>query len=129
MTLLRRNISLSQCKDAGLALVLLSLLLALATKRQVFLLSGIGFLVVTMTAPVLFRPFAKIWFGFSHALGTVVSKILLAVLFFLLVLPVGFARRAAGKDALQLKGWKNGKDSVFHDRDHLFTRQDLNHPY
>jgi multisubunit Na+/H+ antiporter MnhG subunit len=129
MAFLIRDISASQCKDSGLALVLMSLILAVAISPKYFLPVGIVFLVVTMTFPKIYRPFAMVWFGFSHALGTVVSRILLTLLFYLMVTPVGFVRRIMGKDAMQIKSWKKSQASVFQGRDHLFTRQDLDHPY
>lgn len=129
MTFLANKVSTTQSKDSGLALVLVSLILALATSPRYFLPLGIGLLIVTMTAPVLFKPFARFWFGLSHSLGSLVSRVLLTVLFYAMVTPVGLLRRALGKDAMQLKSWKQGRTSVFQSRDHLFTRQDLDHPY
>lgn len=129
MKLMKMKVSDEQCKDSGLALVLIALILSMVFSPHYLLPIGIGLLVVTMSVPTLFRPFARIWFGFSHALGTLVSRILLTLLFYGLVTPVGFIRRLLGKDSMQLKKWKNGKVSVFHDRDHLFTRQDLDNPY
>ena len=109
MPSITENISISQSRDSGLALVLISLILAWVTSTQFFLPLGIGLLVVTMTAPGLLRPFAKFWFGLSHALGTVVSRILLTVLFYAMVTPVGIIRRLLGKDALQLNSWKESR--------------------
>ena len=129
MKLIKMKVSDEQCKDSGLALVLIALILSMVFSPHYLLPIGIGLLVVTMSVPTLFRPFARIWFGFSHALGTLVSRILLTLLFYGLVTPVGFIRRLLGKDSMQLKKWKHGKVSVFHDRDHLFTRQDLDNPY
>jgi hypothetical protein len=129
MSLFLKNTSESQSKDAGLALVLICLILSLTLGLKHFLLIGTILLVVVMTAPRLFRPFAKFWFGFSHALGTVVSRILLTILFYCMVTPVGFFRRLLGKDAMQLKKWKQGQGSVLQDRNHQFSRQDLDHPY
>jgi polyferredoxin len=126
---MKMEVSDEQCKDSGLALVLIALILSMVFSPHYLLPIGIGLLVVTMSVPTLFRPFARIWFGFSHALGTLVSRILLTLLFYGLVTPVGCIRRLLGKDSMQLKKWKNGKVSVFHDRDHLFTRQDLDNPY
>jgi polyferredoxin len=127
--LIKMKVSDAQCKDSGLALVLIALILAMTFSPYYFLPIGTGLLVVTMSVPTLFRPFARVWFGFSHALGTIVSRILLTLLFYGLVTPVGCIRRVLGKDSMQLKKWKRGQVSVFHDRDHLFTRQDLDHPY
>ena len=129
MKLIKMKVSDEQCKDSGLALVLIALILSMFFSPYYLLPIGTGLLIVTMSVPTLFRPFARIWFGFSHALGTLVSKILLSLLFYGLVTPVGFIRRVLGKDSMQLKKWKRGKVSVFHDRDYLFTRQDLDNPY
>lgn len=129
MPFMTEDVSVSQSRDSGLALVLISLLLAWGASIEFFLLLAIGLLVVTMTAPGLFRPFAKVWFGLSHALGSVASRILLTLLFYAMVTPVGVIRRLLGKDAMQLKAWKEGGSSVFQTRDHLFTSQDLDHPY
>ena len=129
MPFLEKNVTKSQCKDAGLALVLILLLLALTTSQRYLLPAGIVLLVVTMTAPALYKPFARFWFVFSHTLGTLVSRVLLTVLFYLLVTPVGLLRRLFGKDAMQLKSWKKDRTSVFQSRDHLFTSQDLDQPY
>ena len=129
MPLFLKKVSTTQCKDAGLALVLISLILAITVKPSSFLPAGMVLLVVAMTAPGLFRPFAKFWFGFSHALGGVVSRILLTLLFYVMVMPVGLVRRAIGKDTMQLKKWKQGRASVFRDRNHLFTAEDLDNPY
>jgi polyferredoxin len=129
MKLITTKVSDEQCKDSGLALVLIALIISMIFSADYLLPIGTGLLIVTMSVPTLFRPFARIWFGFSHALGTLVSRILLTLLFYGLVTPVGFIRRVLGKDSMQLKKWKRGKGSVFNDRDHLFTRQDLDHPY
>lgn len=129
MRLILEKVSISQCRDSGLALVLISLLLALGSSSRHYLVLAIGLLVLTMTIPALFKPFAKIWFGFSHVLGTVVSRLLLVIIFYLMVTPVGVVRRILGRDPLQLKKFGQGEESVFADRDHLFTREDLDQPY
>ena len=129
MSFLSKNISISQSRDAGLALVLISLILAWVVSTQYFLPLGIGLLVVTMTVPSLFRPFAKFWFGLSHPLGTVVSRNLLTVLFYAMVTPVGIIRRLLGKDAMQLKSWKKDHTSVLQNREHREPPADLDHPY
>jgi hypothetical protein len=118
-----------KCKDSGLALVLICLLCYQAWKLPFLVLLAILFLLVAMTYPPLFKPFAKFWFALSTALGTLVSKLILSLLFFLLLVPTGLLRKALGKDALQLKIWKKGRNSVFRKRDHRFSAEDLTHPY
>lgn len=112
-----------------MAMVLICLLIAFFGQKQQFSGVAILLLLLNMIWPSIFKPLAKIWLGLSHMLGTIMSKIILVVIFFGLVLPVGLLRRFLGKDTLQLKKWKKGHDSVFKVRDHEFTSEDINHPY
>jgi hypothetical protein len=124
-----KNLTVEKCKDSGLALVLICILCYQAWQLPVFMVLAVIFLLAAMSYPVIFQPFARLWFGLSTALGTIASKIILTVLFFALVLPVGLIRRAMGKDSMRLKSWKKGKESVFRMRDHRFAAKDLDHPY
>ena len=125
----RRQITETQCKDTGMAAVLICLLVALWAQNQVAVAIAVVLLVVDMTVPALFRPAAVVWLGLSEILGTVVSKILLTLIFFSLVTSVGMARRFSGADPLQLKQWKAGSRSVFKVRDHRFSAADIEKPY
>ena len=62
-------------------------------------------------------------------MGKVVSKILLTLIFFVVVTPVGLIRRLTGADSLQLKKWKKGTDSVFVERQGAIQDKDLVNPY
>jgi hypothetical protein len=124
-----KTITSEQCKDSGLALVLICLICYLVWKLPAFVILAIAFLLVAMTYPPLFKPFARLWFALSTFLGTIVSKIILTVVFFTVVLPVGLARRALGKDAMKIKIWKKNQTSVFRQREHRFAAKDLEHPY
>ena len=124
-----KTITSEQCKDSGLALVLICLICFQVWKHQFLILLAIAFLLVAMTYPPIFKPFARFWFGLSTAMGTVVSKIILTIAFFTVVFPVGLVRRILGKDAMRLKSWKKGNVSVFRQRNHRFSAEDLEHPY
>ncbi|WP_034643315.1 SxtJ family membrane protein [Desulfovibrio inopinatus] len=121
--------SKAQARDTGMAFTLICLLVLLFTHRQEALLAAIAILVMTMIWPTFFKPAAKLWFGLSHLLGTVMSKILLSVVFLLVVTPVGLARSLFGADAMQKRKWKKSTDSVFRVRDHTFTANDIEQPY
>jgi hypothetical protein len=82
-----------------------------------------------MVWPKAFTPLAALWFGLSHLLSQVVSRVVLTIVFFGLVTPIGVIRRWRGADALQLKKWKQGQDSVFVTREGPVTSKDLLHPY
>lgn len=124
-----KNPNVAQCRDSGMALVLICLICFQVWKIPALVLLAIIFLIIDMTYPPIFKPFAILWFALSTALGTVVSKIILTVLFFGIVLPVGLVRRVMGKDAMQIKAWKASRKSVFRIREHRFGTKDLEHPY
>ena len=111
-------------------MVLILLLGAHFGKMQALMLPAIVVLALTMTWPALFTPLARIWFGFSHLLGGVVSKILLSIVYLMFATPIGLLRRfLGGADAMRLKAWKDGRPSAFVERDHLFSGKDLETPY
>jgi hypothetical protein len=118
-----------QAKDTGMAMVLICLILGSWGKFPQFLPVSVAVLLITMVWPNAFRPLATLWFGLSHVLSTVVSRVILSVLFFLVVTPIGLIRRAMGADALQLKKWKQGHDSVFVVREGVIQAKDLENPY
>jgi hypothetical protein len=120
---------LDKARDTGLALVLL-LLLLVYFGRLPFLVPVAAFLLALVMAwPALFRPVSVLWFGLSHVMGTCMSKILLGLLFFLVVQPIGLFRRATGADSMQLKKWKTGPESVLRKRELAVQAKDLEQPY
>jgi hypothetical protein len=112
-----------------MALTLLCLLGVYFWEVQTLVPAALVILGLTMVWPRAFRPLAGLWFGFSHLLGTIMSRVILTVLFFGLVTPIGLLRRALGADVLQLKKWKKGQESVFQVRGQLVTPKDLQAPY
>jgi Saxitoxin biosynthesis operon protein SxtJ len=125
----KRPITKGQSKDTGMAMVLLLLIASGAFKREILVTAAMIALIVDMTAPRLYRPVAVLWLGLSHLLGTVVSKILLTLVFFGVVTPIGLARKLLGIDSLKLKDFKSGETSVMVIRNHIFTGKDIEKPY
>jgi hypothetical protein len=127
----KRPITKEQCKDTGMAMVLLLLILSLVLKPQSLLLVKVALaaLVLDMVHPPLYRPVAVVWLGLSHLIGTVMSKLMLTLVFFGVVTPIGLARRLLGYDSLELKGFKAGEESVMAVRNHTFTGPDIEKPY
>jgi hypothetical protein len=64
---------------------------------------AVGFLAVAGFAPGLLSPLNRAWASIGRRLNTVVSPVLIIVLFYGVVTPVGLAMRAAGKDPLRLR--------------------------
>jgi Saxitoxin biosynthesis operon protein SxtJ len=124
-----KSMTKDQCRDTGMAMVLLLLLIFLKTRRNGMLYSAMVLHVVNMIVPRIYAPLAVLWLGLSHVLGTVMSKVLLSILFFGLVTPIGLLRRLFGKDSLKLREFKAGPESVMLVRSHLFVSQDIEKPY
>jgi hypothetical protein len=118
-----------QAKDTGMAMVLICLLLGYWGKFPKFLPVSLGLLILTMAWPNAFRPLAVLWFGLSHLLGRVMSRVILTVVFFVVVTPIALIRRLMGADALQLKKWKQGRGSVFVVREGVIQGKDMENPY
>jgi Saxitoxin biosynthesis operon protein SxtJ len=57
---------------------------------------GVLLVVPGLLAPAVLRPVQKGWMGMATVLGEVNSRIILGVLFFLVVTPIGFVMRLFG---------------------------------
>ena len=124
-----KEITKEQAKDTGMAMVLISLLIWCWCHNDKLILLAIILLLLDMITPNIFRPVGYIWFGLSNLLGTIMSKVLLTIVFAVLVTPVGIFRRLTGADTLYLKQWKKSTDSVFKVRDHEFEPEEIERPY
>lgn len=118
-----------QCRDTTLALTFLLLLIWFFTRNLYWVYGAMALLVFGMIWPAAMTFPARLWFGLSHVLGQVMSRVLLGVIYTVLVLPVALARRLMGKDPLRLHQWKEGASSAFVTREHIFTKDDLRNPY
>ena len=123
------DISKKKCSDAGMAAVLIMLLIGIFTKKVIFYQIGIPLLVINMIIPVIFYPFAIAWFGLSGLMGDILSRIILSVVYIFVVLPVGFIRKLTGKDPLKLREFKKTDQSVMISRDHMYVPSDLEKPF
>lgn len=59
--------------------------------------------------PNLLKPVYQIWMRIGHVLGWVNTRILLSIIFFVLITPMGLAMRILGKDPMARKFDKNLK--------------------
>jgi hypothetical protein len=116
-------------RNTGMAFALICLLVWFGQKSPVWIALAVVLLVVSMTVPLVLRPFARLWYGFSGLLGAVVSKILLTVIFTVVVVPIAMIRRGFGKDDLCLNQFKNSRGSVLHARNLTVTASDCENPY
>jgi len=123
------DISKDQIKDTGMAMVLILLIMGFFFKNIIFFKIAILVLIVNMVIPNIYKYVAIFWFGISHLLGTVVSKIILTLIFFIVVTPMGLFRRLIGIDSLKLKEFKRDNKSVMRIRNHTFFPNDMEKPF
>jgi hypothetical protein len=124
-----KDITKDQCKDTGMAIVLILLIIGNTIHFKYFLPLAIIILVINMIFPTIYRIPALLWYNFSKILGAFVPKILLTVVYFVLVTPIAFFFKITGRDILKIKKFKKNTNSVFRDRNHFFIPDDIKHPY
>ena len=126
---MREKFSSKENSDSGLALILILLLIGLIFKIPFFYKLAVVSILLLMIKPGIFYPFTFIWLNLSDFLGKIISKVLLSVIFLVFVLPVGLFRKLGGKDTLKLKFFRKSGQSVFIERNHKFTKEDMMNPY
>ena len=68
-----------------------------------FTLASLIFLVITLVKSDALLPLNKLWMRFGLLLGTIVSPIVLGIIFFGLFTPIAILMRLSGRDELRLK--------------------------
>ena len=124
-----KKISKKEATDTGMAMALICLLLGHFTKHDYYYMIAIPVLVIDMTFPMFYYPFAMVWLGLTNLLGAVMSRVLISIVYILILLPMGLIRKATGKDSLNLKGFKKDTKSVMVVRDYEFTAKDITNPF
>jgi len=116
----------SKAYESVLALLLGFLLLA-RWHHPAWLSAAIVLALATLLSPWLARVIAWGWTKLAETIGKVVSRVLLAVVFFFMITPIALVRRMMGLDGLQLSPPRKG--SAFIDRHHHFQARDLEKPW
>ena len=107
------DIRISSNRSFGIVFFVVFLLIALypltygGEIRIWSLIISIIFLTLGLLNSKILSPLNKIWFKFGLFLGKIVSPLIMGIIFFLVVTPIGFTMRLLGKDVLNLKYNKN----------------------
>ena len=67
------------------------------------LIISLIFLILGLINSKILTPLNKLWFKFGIFLGKIISPIIMGIIFFLVVTPIGLIMRFLGKDVLNLK--------------------------
>ena len=115
--------------DSGMALTLILIFGGLWFHSEYFYKAAFVVVLLTMIVPSSIYPFTITWLNFSDLFGRIMSKIILSILYFLILFPTAVIRKAMGKDTLLLKSFKKSTQSVFIERNHIFSKSDLHNPF
>ena len=122
-------ISKKQAVDTGMAMVLILLILGFYLENIIFFKYALAGILLAMIWPMAYKYLAIVWLSGSKLLGNIVSRILLSLIFFIVLLPVAVIRRILGKDTLKLKQFKKNSSSVMISRNLKFQKEHVQKPY
>jgi len=87
----------------GVAFLVLTAVLVWRDHRTAYLVTGgIGTVLILggLIAPTALLPVEKAWMAMAHAISKVTTPIVLGIVYFLVVAPIGLVMRALGKNPL-----------------------------
>ena len=103
------DVKISSNRSFGIVFFIVFLLIALYPlinqgefRLWSLIISFIFFILGILNSKIL-TPLNKLWFKFGIFLGKIVSPLIMAIIFFLVVTPIAFIMRIIGKDLLNLK--------------------------
>ena len=108
------DIKISSNRSFGIVFFIVFLLIALypltySEEIRVWsVIISLIFLVLGLLNSKILTPLNKLWFKFGILLGKIVSPLIMGIIFFLVVTPIGLLMRLFGKDVLNLK-YNNNK--------------------
>ena len=81
------------------------------------LLIAVIFLVLGLLNSKILNPFKRIWIKFGEILGKVIAPLVLSIVYFIVITPIGLLLRIFGKDLLGIKFLKKKSYWIKRDKD------------
>ncbi len=109
----KNNIKISSNRSFGIVFFVVFLLIALypiinSEEIRIWsLIISFIFIILGLLNSKILTPLNKLWFKFGLFLGKIVSPLIMGVIFFFVVTPIGLIMRMLGNDVLNLKQNKN----------------------
>ena len=107
------DIKISSNRSFGIVFFVVFLLIALyplinnQELRLWSLVVSLIFLILGLLNSKILAPLNKLWFKFGIFIGKIIAPLIMGIIFFLVVTPIGFLMRLFGQDVLNLKYNKN----------------------
>ncbi len=97
--------------------------------QKLWMEAGVVFLIIGLFIAPLATLISQLWLKLSHLLGAVMSRLLMCLVFFLVLLPLALLRRLVTRnDSLQLKRKAEGA-SYYAEEVKKYTANDLQFPW
>ena len=103
------DIKISSNRSFGIIFFIVFLIIALyplinnGDLRIWSLIVSFLFFILGLVDSKILTPLNKIWFKFGLFLGKIISPLIMGIIFFIVVTPIGLIMRLLGKDLLNLK--------------------------
>ena len=117
------NVEISTNRSFGLVFFAVFLLIALYPLGNIgeiriwSLIISLIFLILGLLNSKILTPLNKLWFKLGIFLGKVISPIIMGIIFFLVVTPIGLLMKLLGKDLINLK--KNNEKTYWIQRNKI----------
>ena len=110
----------------GIILFIISGLLMFYNEEiyQVIGIIALTFVGLGLIIPVVLKPLYFVWMTFAAILGWVMTRVILSLVFYLIITPIGLLTKLLGEDFLALK--RGDSDSYWNYRD---SAEELNQDY
>lgn len=83
---------------------------------RIFLYIAGSFIGLGLLIPILLKPLYIIWMTFAAILGWIMTRLILTLLFYVIITPIGIMLKVIGKDVLEIKK-QAVKESYWNQRD------------
>ena len=105
-----------------------ALVFGLVLKVQMLLYVALGLILVGLFIKGLASLITRIWLKFAEVLGSVNTRIILSVVFFVLLTPIALVYRMIHGDFMCLKR-REKEATYFSQREHAYSPRDLANPW
>ena len=107
--LIKSNIKISSNRNFGLVFFFIFLVVSIwplthnESPRIWSAIIYLAFLILVLTRSKLLTPLNRLWAKFGIILGSIIAPIVMGVVFFLVITPIGLVMKIIGKDLLSIK--------------------------
>ena len=107
--LIKSNIKISSNRNFGLVFFFIFLVVSIwplthsESPRIWSAIISLAFLILVLTRSKLLTPLNRLWAKFGIILGSIIAPIVMGIVFFLVITPIGLVMKIIGKDLLSIK--------------------------